>query len=280
MRGGVPSHRHTSTCQAESDAGVIQWRGSIALVPLLLGACLTFSIWQGATLTAKAQGAQRLRGRVTLLDGTPVAEATVRASAICNERNSGDVHIVRTQETRTEKDGTFSFPVFDPDCNRYSFRASKLEDYWLPSDEAVFSDTPPSAPAVNLSATTPAQAVQIVLRVRGGKVAFRVWDLATGRFVNASLELRRKSHGNKYGSILLATGMDGSAATLLVPPGEYTAQLESYPCGNDQYFTLEGPVRSFFVKPGIQMEETIRMNSSNLNSELLFGRRRPQSCSP
>ncbi len=248
---------------------------------ILLVVCFAPLSSQIVTLPAQPQIARQLRGSVVFPDGTPAAEATVRASAICVDRSEGDVHIAQVRETTTAEDGRFSFPVFDPDCNRYSFSASKPTDYWLPSNENVFAGMSLTAPVVELSATMPSQPVEIVLRIRGGKVTFRVWDIATDRFVRARFELNHKPiKHKKFGAMLLSTGMDGSADTELLPPGEYTVEVESYPCGSEEYSTSSGPVSSFVVNPATQSEVIIRVDVRNIKPNPRYDGHRRRNCNP
>ena len=209
-----------------------------------------------------------LRGRVIFSDGMFAPGAKVEAIAKC-----GGIGLVKF--ATTAKDGSFSFPIFhremlDPsqseaDCTQYLFRASKVEDYWLPSDENIFSGLTPTITSVEFPLKFPLQPVQIVLRTRGGKVRFRVWDSATDRFVRANLEIDRKPvEGKRFGSILTRTGDDGSAATELLPAGQYTLQVESYPCGTGEYWTAIGPVSSFNVQTADNLDETIRIDVRNI----------------
>lgn len=213
----------------------------------------------------QTESAKQLHGKVVFPDGTPAAEATVRATTVCNDDPSYDVHISHSQERTTAEDGTFSFPVFDPDCNRYRFTANKQADYWLPSDISVFTGVPPIVSIIEFSSSAPSQPVHIVLGIRGGKLEIRVWDVATNRFIRAGLYIDRKPvAGKHFGSVQTETGTDGSAITELVPPGEYTVTVMSYLCGKDEYWTSNGPVSSFVVGSGTLLKETIRIDVRNI----------------
>jgi len=175
------------------------------------------------------------------------------------------VNIVHSEERTAANDGTFSFPVFDPDCNRYRFSASKPSDFWLPSNQNVFTGVP-------------SQPVQIVLGPRGGKVQIQVWDVATDRFIRAQLDISRKTiAGKQFGSLQTATNLDGSAITELLPSGEYSVKVISYPCANVEYWTSNGPASSFIVKPETVLRETLRIDIRNIKPRPRFdGHPRPR----
>ncbi len=222
-------------------------------------------LWQIATLGAQIESAQPLRGRVVFSDGTPAAQATVTATTICNDDPSYDVHISHSEVKTTAADGTFSFSVFDPPCNRYRFSASKPADYWLASDDSLFTGTPPVIPIIDLSSSAPSQSVQFVLNMRGGEVSLRVWDVATERFVHAEFSLNRKPiEGKQFGSIMTATGDDGLANTKLLPPGEYTVTVSAYPFRKGTYCPVLAPVTSFVVVAGTHLEETIKIDARTI----------------
>lgn len=246
--------------------------------------CCFFILCHDARPSAQTDGEPLLRGRVVFSDGMFVPGAKVEATANCEGFNIN-------QTTTTAEDGSFSFPVLprkmlDPDereadCKQYRFRASKREDYWLPSDENVFSGVPPIVPTVDLPLKFPLEPIQIVLKVRGGKVSFRVWDVATDRFVGAYLAVNRKPvEGKEFGSMLIRTGDDGSPDTLLLPSGEYSAEVESYPCGANEYWTTVGPVSSFTVQAADNLDETIRIDVRNIRPSPSYDGHRRQNCKP
>jgi len=236
-------------------------------VCLVLLVCVLWFLPQSVASGAQTESPQPLRGNVVFLDGTAAQGAKVRASAICN-----GVSLV--QDATTAQDGSFSFPLFhreipdgsDAACTQYRFGASKQEDFWLPSDTRVFTGVEPIVPTVNLPISFPLQPVQIVLRVRGGEVSFRVWEVSTGRFVGAGLDLDGKAiEGKKLGAMLLATGEDGSEDTLLLPPGEYTVKVSAYPARQTMYCPLRESVSSsFIVKPGTRLQETITIDARKI----------------
>jgi hypothetical protein len=221
-------------------------------------------MWQSLALGTQSDVAQALRGKVIFSDGTPASGAKVEAVAKCDG-------LGLVQFTTTAKDGSFSFPLFhrneygDADCKKYEFRASKTGDYWLPSDENVFSGLSPSVPTVDIPIGIDSQPIQVVLNIRGGEVSIRVWDVATSRFVRAGFELERKPvEGKKFGSMMSVTGEDGSAVDELLPPGEYTVEVQSYPCHTEEYSTAVGPIESFVVEQGKQLDEIVKIDVRNI----------------
>jgi hypothetical protein len=235
-------------------------------------------------LRAQNESEPLLRGSVVFSDGMFVPGARVEAIAQC-----GGVGFV--QFTTTAEDGSFSFPVFhrkmlepnesEADCKEYEFRASKKEDYWLPSDENVFSGLEPIIPILDLPLKLPVQPVRIVLRTRGGKVRFRIWDIATDRFVGATLTVDREPvEAKTFGSIMFKTSDDGTAATELLPAGRYSVEVNSYPCGANEYWTAVGPVSSFGVQAADNVDETIRIDVRNIKPLPGVHGRRRENCRP
>jgi len=251
---------------------------------VLLAMCCIPFLWHGGTSGAQANAEQSLRGMVMFTDGKPVPNAKVRAFVKCDG-------ITLTQDTTTTADGSFSFPVFhrmatnpaysDSDCKQYRFRASKEEDFWLASDNNIFTGTTPTIPMIDLSLKPPLQPVQIVLRIRGGEVNLRVWDVATGKFVQAMLYLERKPvEGKKFGSVEWKTSGDRLGDVKLLPPGEYTVSVQSFPCGVNEYWTVSGPSRSFLVESGTRLEETIRIDVRNIKPLPAGDGHRRKNCKP
>jgi hypothetical protein len=245
--------------------------------------CFLFS-YRDAGLKAQTESEPLLRGRVVFSDGMFVRGARVEATAKC-----GGIGLV--QVTTTAEDGSFSFPLFhrkvlepnesEADCKQYEFRASKKEDYWLPSDENVFSGLTPRITSIDFPLKFPLQQVQIVLRTRGGKVRFRIWDIATDRFVGATLTVDREPvEGKTFGSIMFKTSDDGTAATELLPAGRYSAQVNSYPCGTTEYWTAVGPVNSFTVETADNLDETVRIDVRNIKPLSGENGRRRKQCKP
>ena len=268
----------------ETDAR--RWRvgRSCRGVCFFLAICSVSFLCRVDGVRAQTENEPTLQGRVVFSDGTFVSGARVEAVAKC----SG---VGFVQVTTTSADGSFSFPLFhhkmlepnqsETDCKQYQFRASKKEDYWLPSDENVFSGLTPVIPVVDLPLKLPLQPVQIVLRTRGGKVSIRVWDVATDRFVRAGFTIDRKPvEGKAFGAILSRTGDDGAPATELLPAGQYTVKVESYPCGTNEYSTAVGPSSSFSVDAANNFDETIRIDVRNIKPLSLYHGQRREKCKP
>jgi hypothetical protein len=250
---------------------------SCALLFLL---CSLPLLLQSAPVGTQSDAGQSLRGKVVFSDDAPAGGAKIEATAICEGFGL-------TQFTTTAEDGTFSFPLFhrkehsDVDCKQYRLRASKPEDYWLPSDENIFSGFPPTVHTIDLPVGVDSPPIHIVLNIRGGKVSIRVWDVATSRFVRATLYLERKPvEGKKFGSVTSATGEEGSAAAELLPPGEYTVEVQSYPCHTEDYWTVGGPIESFVVEPGKQLDVIIKIDVRNIKPLSGPHGRRRGKCKP
>jgi hypothetical protein len=236
--------------------------GLCACILLVLGACSLS--WSSSSAGIQSEAEQVIHGSVKFSDGTAVSAAKVTATAKCDG-------ISFTKDTTTSEDGSFSFPLFhlkmlDPnqseaDCKQYQFRASKKADFWLSSDDNIFTGGTPTIPSVDLPLRLPSQPVQIVLSTRGGEIAFLVWDVATNRFVHAMLWLSRKSvEGQKFGSVEWETSDGGKADVQLLPRGEYTVQVQSFPCGADEFWAAYGPVTSFSVQAGVRVEKDITID--------------------
>jgi hypothetical protein len=246
--------------------------------------CLLFSGFQNARSQSETENEQILRGKVILADGSPVFGAAVDAIAKCDG-------ISFSRYIITAEDGSFSFPLFhrkmlgpdqsETDCKQYQFRASMKEDYWLSSDDNIFTGGVPTIPTVDLPLQLPLVPVQIVLSVRGGKVGFRVWDIATNRFVHAEIYLSRKPiEGKKFGSVQWKTRDDGEFDVQLLPPGDYSVEVQSYPCGTDEYWTASGPVNTFIVQPQTFLEEKISIDIRNIKPLPGDHGRRRENCKP
>jgi hypothetical protein len=251
---------------------------------VLSALCSLIWLYRISAVKAQTDGEPLLRGRVVFADGMFAPGAKVEAILRCD-----GFGIVKN--TTTADDGSFSFHTFSQaeiapsdiaDCKQYQFRASKREDYWLPSDgDAAFTSEHPALPAIGVPFRLPLEPVQIVLKFRGGKVRFRVWDIATDRFIGATLELDRKPvEGKKFGSMLFRISDDGTAAAELLPAGRYSVRVQSYPCGAEEYWTAIGPTSSFAVEAADNVDETIRIDVRTI--EPLSGEhgRRRKNCKP
>lgn len=224
---------------------------------------------------------RKINGQVVVADGTPVAGATVQATQDCF--HGGDA--IETRKTISAADGTFSLPAYDTRCSRYRLLASKEGDFWLPTDDLMdsqFGPTPTQRIVVDISSVPPSGPV-IVLKERGGKVAIRVRDVATGRFVFADLVYEKPDQDKVLGASM-PTGLDGSATVHLLPPGEYTVKVYSFSCGDSHeewHVTADSPKISLLVRAGIELNEVIEIDSRKIkilnNNQGKFG---PDSSSP
>jgi len=198
-----------------------------------------------------------VEGIVRYPDGTPSAGATVSAATECNEM------VNRVQEVKTSTDGSFYVPPFpDAHCNRVRLSAKKLEDLWLKTGHEVFyvGDNG-TTPIVEASPSGSPTQTEIKLGNRGASVSFRVRDTATQRFIWSRLYLERMPvSGATFGSMLIGTGRDGSAETLLLPAGQYEVSVEWYDCEGADYFTVSPPRESLTVEAGERITKDITVD--------------------
>jgi len=223
---------------------------------------------------------QKINGQVVVADGSPVAGATVKTTLDCF--HFGDA--ISTRQTVSAADGTFSLPAYDTRCSRYRLLASKEGDFWLPTDDwdgSQFGPTPSERIVVDISSVPPSRPV-IVLNARGGKLAIRVRDIATGRFVFADLVYEKPDQDKVLGASM-PTGLDGSATVHLLPPGEYTVKVFSFSCGDSHqewHVTADGPQISILVKPGIELNKVIEIDSRKIKLKNDYGKSGPDPASP
>jgi len=198
-----------------------------------------------------------VEGIVRYPDGTPSAGATVSVATECNEM------VNRVQEVKTSTDGSFYVPPFpDAHCNRVRLSAKKLEDMWLKTGHEVFyvGDNG-TTPIVETSPSGSPTQTEIKLGNRGASVSFRVRDTATERFIWSRLYLERMPvSGATFGSMLIGTGRDGSAETLLLPAGQYEVSVEWYDCKGADYFTVSPPRESLTVEAGERITKDITVD--------------------
>jgi hypothetical protein len=196
-----------------------------------------------------AQNAKTLAGKVLFPDGTPVADARVTATTDCQTYHAG-YRLVRF--ATTSLDGTFSMAAFGEDCQRYRFTADKRDDFWLRTgDDVFYGGSNGTSPVLDLSLASASQPVTILLGARGGKVDIQVWDNATKRFIYALVSIEHKPvEGKKFGSEDIATGKDGSADTLFLPAGDYTASVEQFQCRDKIFWAITPPVFTFTAVGG------------------------------
>lgn len=243
---------------------------------------VTFLSLASALVAAKPQSRddRKINGQVVLADGTPVAGATVAAIQDCF--HFGDSY--ETRNTISAADGTFSLPAYEARCSRYRLVASKEGDFWLPTDDLMhsqFGPMPTQRVVVDISSVPPSKPV-IVLNARGGKVAVRVRDVATGRFVFADLVYEKPDQDKVLGASM-PTELDGSATVHLLPPGEYTVEVFTFTCGDSHeewYATADGPKISVVVRPGIERDEVIEIDSRKIKLKNNQGKSGPVPANP
>jgi hypothetical protein len=172
----------------------------------------------------------RVTGTVLFSDGASAPRASVEAVTACPEDSVNFV-----QETVASDSGEFQFAFLNPDCRRVRISASK--GLWLKTGFDVFYGKQiGTSPVVELSPGNP-QHTEVRLGELGGRVNFRVRDTATGRFIWAGLSLERIAiPGEKFGSMTIATGKDGSADTVLLPAGGYEVSVNRFACNDREMF--------------------------------------------
>jgi hypothetical protein len=195
----------------------------------------------------------RVSGLVLFPDGKPSAGATVTGTTTCE----GEPY--HSQQTaKTSSTGAFDLRFQDTACTRIRLSASNEDELWLKTGPGIFytreSGTSPIVQATVDGAPTKAV---ISLGERGGLVAFRVWDKATGRFIYAAVNLERLPvQGATFGSMLFATGRDGSADPLFLPAGEYRFSVQQFACNGADYFAAaNAPHGTFTVIAGQRVSE-------------------------
>jgi hypothetical protein len=231
-------------------------------------------VLQGSTW---AQAIPMLRGTVAFPDGTPVQEATVTATTICE---NGEAGYRLVKQATTTPEGTFSIPAFGGECSQYRLTAGKRADFWIETGDCLFCGGPNGTPpTVNLSAPSVPGTITIVLGQRGGAVDLRVWDAATARFIRAMLRIDHTPvEGKTFGSMEIATGKDGSADTLLLPPGEYVASILEYQCGTKEYWAAAPPQFSFEVTSGNKQDPKISVDVRTIKSLKTYANPRGRKC--
>jgi hypothetical protein len=81
----------------------------------------------------------------------------------------------------------------------------------------------------------------------------------------------------------MPTGLDGSATVHLLPPGEYTVKVFSFTCGDSHeewHVTADGPKISVLVRPGIELNEVIEIDSRKIKLKNDQGKFGPDPASP
>jgi hypothetical protein len=217
-----------------------------------------------------------ISGYVLYPDGGRSEGATVTALTEC-----AGMPFSLVQKAKTAADGSFHIPRFQgADCNKVRLHAEKAEEQWLRTGENVFySGNNGTTPLVDAAGWGTPVTSDIVLGIRGGSVAIRVWDRATGQFIRAGLHLERKPEkGATYGSMDIATGKDGSPDTLLLPPGEYLIYVSRFQCRGSEFFAAALGYESFAVRAGQRIDKELSVDVRRIKTAPSFDNPHGSSC--
>ncbi len=189
-------------------------------------------------------------------------------------------HLV--SQAKSSEDGTFSIPPFGENCRRYQFSANKRSDFWMETGEDNLNGgLNGTSPAIDLSSTSDPNPVTIKLGQQGGRVDFQVWDIATKHFIYAMLSLKHQPvAGKTFGSEMFATGKDGAADTLLLPPGEYLVSIDSYQCRDRQYIPAAQMCFPLSVASGRQQQKEYRIDVRLIKASRALGTPYGRKCKP
>jgi hypothetical protein len=219
-----------------------------------------------------------ISGIVRYPDGTPSAGATVSAVTECKEMGYD-----RVQEVNTSTDGSFYVPRFlEVSCTRIRLSAKKVEDLWLKTGHEVFyGGDNGTTPLVEASESGSPTTTEIRLGNRGGSVSFRVWDVASHRFIYAELSVKRVPEpGAVFGSMQIATGRDGSPDTLLLPAGQYQISIDQYSCREAVYFTANPPRETLTVQAGERLGKDISVDVRLIKNMKSYDNPSGRRCEP
>ena len=220
-----------------------------------------------------------ISGIVRYPDGSPSSGATVVAVTNCKE----DVHVSFVYEVKTSSDGSFFVPPFlSTGCNDIRLSAEKREDLWLKTGHDVFYESDNgTTPEVDAPRTGPPIVTEIKLGKQGGSVSFRVHDTASDRFIYAQLEVERTPvPGAAFGSMLIATGHDGSADTLLLPAGHYKILLGNYSCHEKMYVSSGVPLEEFTVEAGARLAKDLPIDIRAIKPARSYDNPKGMRCEP
>jgi len=199
-----------------------------------------------------------LRGRVIYSDGSPVPGARVLATTSC-ERDWA--HFV--DDALTADDGTFVIPSFDSSCGQIRFTAEKRDGFWLQTGIDPFYPRPNgTTPEVLLADNEPPDPITIQLDLRGGELELRVWDQSSGGYVRAGLDV--DCPGAWCGAMSTATGEDGAAHIVFLPPRRYRVSLNWYLCGPKPYFPENKPSLTVDVVEGQMRTAVLRLDVTTI----------------
>ena len=189
----------------------------------------------------------------------------------------------RLQEVKTSTDGSFYVPPFlDVSCNQVRLSAKKVEDMWLKTGHEVFYEGENgTTPLVEASRSGLPTTTEIRLENRGGSVSFRVWDVASRRFIYAELFVKRLPvPGAVFGSMQIATGRDGSPDTLLLPAGQYEISVDQYSCREAVYFAASSPRETLTVQAGEKLATDFSVDVRLIKAMKSYDNPRGKRCEP
>lgn len=240
--------------------------------------CVLFVVALAFGQEASPRSSGGIFGIVRYPDGTPSAGATVSAVTECKEMGYNLGHIVKTSA-----DGSFYVPPFlDSSCKRVRLSAKKVEDLWLETGRNVFEEGEiGTTPVVEASRSGFPTTTEIKLGYRGALVSFRVRDAATDSFIWADLSLKRTTvPGAKFGSMLIGTGRDGSADTLLLPAGQYEICVDLYSCKGTDYIAARRPCETLTVEAGQRIARDMLVDVRLINPVRSHNNPRAKPCKP
>jgi hypothetical protein len=220
-----------------------------------------------------------ISGVVRYPDGTPSAGATVSAVTECKD----EAHVNYVKDVKTSTDGLFYVPPFlVSGCNRIRLSAKKVEELWLKTGHDVFYEGDNgTTPVVEAPWSGSPTTTEIKLGNQGSLVSFRVRDTATNRFIWAGLYLKRMPvPGAKFGSMMIATGRDGSPDTLLLPAGQYEVSVERYSCSAADYFTNSPPRETLTVEAGQRIAKDISVDVRLIRPVSSYSNPEAKPCKP
>lgn len=220
--------------------------------------------------------AGHISGVVLFPDGAPASGAIVEAVTACPED-----HVNFVQKVTTAEDGKFNIPpFFQNDCKRV--RLSARKGLWLKTGHNVFYGKQiGTTPIVELPESGFPQRTEIRLGELGGSVDFRVWDKATQRFIWAELSINRAPiTGLKFGSMMIATGRDGSADTLILPAGTYEVSVDQFACKDRDYFARTPVRETVKVEAGKSITKDISLDVRSMQPRKTYNNPRGAFCVP
>jgi hypothetical protein len=223
-----------------------------------IGALLVLTVAMSAPEQNATQRVGGISGSVHFPSGAPSSDATVQATTVCK-----DMGYSLSQSTKTDSNGAFYIlPFAEATCNTVRLTAKDIENFWLETGNDVFyGEENGTAPIVDVPRSGSPITAEIAFGNRGGLVTFRVRDVATDRYIWAGLSIeRRPAPGTKFGSMVFATGRDGSPDTLLLPVGQYEISVDFYSCDGNDYFTTSPPRDNFTIAVGQRLTKNISID--------------------